>query len=161
MTPQDAAKGWLRQARNDLVHARLSLQAEHHDWACLAAHHATEKALKGLALEAGHRPLATSNPALLAVDLIELGILDEDAVAALGDLDTLSATAARVRDPAHADRRQGQGEDVGTVARNVVALSERVLRLVASAAGLQGLALGPDLPDLSVSDGGGPKLLSG
>jgi HEPN domain-containing protein len=145
MTPQDAAKGWLRQARNDLVHARWSLQAGHDDWACLAAHHATEKALKGLTLDAGHRPLATGNPALLAVDLIELGVLDEDAVAALGDLDILAATAVRVRDPARADGPAGHVADVGALARASVALSERVLALVAAAAGDRALSLGPEL----------------
>lgn len=142
MMPQDAAKGWLRQARNDLVHARWSLQAGHADWACLAAHHAAEKALKGLTLDAGHRPLSTNNPALLAVDLIELGVLGEADVAGLGDLEALESIAARVRDP---DRTlcPDASEDAVSLARTVVALTERVLALVATVARTTSVAMGP------------------
>lgn len=135
MTPQDAARGWLRQARNDLVHARWSLQAGHADWACLAAHHAAEKALKGLALDAGHRPLSTNNPALLAVDLMELGILDEDEVAGLGDLETLESIALQVRDPDRAVAPAGtDATDPALLAQTAVGLTERLLGLVATAA---------------------------
>ncbi|MBB4315561.1 HEPN domain-containing protein [Roseospira marina] len=147
MTPREAAKGWLRQARNDLVHARWSLQAGHADWACLAAHHATEKALKGLTLDAGHRPLATSNPALLAVDLMELGVLDEADVAGLGNLDDLAATALRIRDPERADGLGAapDAERADTLARRAVDLSERVLALVGAIAKGRGLPLGLEL----------------
>ncbi|MBB4285411.1 HEPN domain-containing protein [Roseospira goensis] len=142
MTPQDAAKGWLRQARNDLVHARWSLQAGHADWACLAAHHAAEKALKGLTLDAGHRPLSTNNAALLAVDLIELGVLGEADVARLGDLEALESIAARVRDP---DRSIGPhaSDEAMTLARTVVALTEQVLSLVSAVARSTLAAMGP------------------
>jgi len=144
MTPQDTAKGWLRQARNDLVHARWSLQAGHADWACLAAHHATEKALKGLTLDAGHRPLATSNAALLAFDLMELGVLFEDEVANLGDLDDLAATAVRVRNPDPASRSD-RIEDAASLARTAVAMTERVLDLVSKVVKTHGLIIGPDV----------------
>ncbi|MQX36258.1 HEPN domain-containing protein [Roseospira navarrensis] len=144
MSPRDAATSWLRQARNDLVHAHWSLQAGHADWACLAAHHATAMALKGLIVDAGHRPLATDNPALLAMDLMELGVLDEDDVAGLGDLDTLPATALRVRNP---ERAAGGGsrDETASLAATAVALSQRVLALVTTVTRSRGLPLGPEL----------------
>ena len=42
------AADWFRQARQDLEHARTSVAAGHHEWACFAAHQAAEKALKAL-----------------------------------------------------------------------------------------------------------------
>lgn len=161
MTPQDTAKGWLRQARNDLVHARWSLQAGHTDWACLAAHHAAEKALKGLALDAGHRPLATNNPALLAMDLIELGIIREAEIAHLGDLETLGQSAARLRDPGHLalTEEDRHPEASMALAHAAVSLTEQVLGLVSAAAHdsrmvLGGLNGGPDTPSPAARDVG-------
>lgn len=160
MTPQDAARGWLRQAHNDLVHARWSLQAGHADWACLAAHHATEKALKGLALDRGHRPLATRSPALLAMDLMELGVIDEADVAALGDLDALESTARRLRDPRH-NPHHPRGRTLVTfpesdpeaeaLAKDAVALTEQVLSLVgrSSASPMDGSGQAPASPVLT------------
>jgi HEPN domain-containing protein len=40
------AGDWLRQAEGDLEHARHSLHAAHHEWACFAAHQAAEKAVR-------------------------------------------------------------------------------------------------------------------
>lgn len=142
MNPRDAAKGWLRQARYDLVHAHWSMRAGHADWACLAAHHAAERALKGLALDAGHRPLATNNPALLAMDLMELGVLGEADVARLGDLEVLQSIAARLRSPDRAVLQDGPDDSVA-LAREVVALTEQLLGLIAEAA--EGRAVGLDL----------------
>ncbi len=39
---------WLRQARDDLEHARLSARQAHLEWAAFAAHQAAEKACKAL-----------------------------------------------------------------------------------------------------------------
>lgn len=36
---------WLNQALRDLEQAEASMQADRHEWACFAAHQATEKAL--------------------------------------------------------------------------------------------------------------------
>jgi HEPN domain-containing protein len=41
---------WLRQARDDLEHARLSARQAHLEWAAFAAHQAAEKACKALHL---------------------------------------------------------------------------------------------------------------
>jgi len=142
MNPRDAAKGWLRQARYDLVHAHWSMRAGHADWACLAAHHAAERALKGLALGAGHRPLATNNPALLAMDLMELGVLGEADVARLGDLEALESIAVQLRRPDRAAPQDGPDDSVA-LARDVVALTEQLLGLVAETA--EGRAAGLDL----------------
>lgn len=39
---------WFRQAERDLAHAKVSLEHGHHEWACYAAHQASEKAVKSL-----------------------------------------------------------------------------------------------------------------
>ncbi|MGB9885808.1 MAG: HEPN domain-containing protein [Moorellales bacterium] len=39
---------WMRQAEADLRHAKNSLDAGDHDWACFAAHQAAEKAVKAV-----------------------------------------------------------------------------------------------------------------
>ncbi|MCP9915191.1 HEPN domain-containing protein [Cyanobium sp. ATX 6F1] len=44
------AGDWLQQAGRDLEQAQSSMEAERHEWACFAAHQATEKALKALNL---------------------------------------------------------------------------------------------------------------
>lgn len=46
---------WLNQALRDLEQAAASMQADRHEWACFAAHQATEKALKGLNLALGQQ----------------------------------------------------------------------------------------------------------
>ncbi|MBB4267018.1 HEPN domain-containing protein [Roseospira visakhapatnamensis] len=134
MTPRESAQGWLRQAHNDLIHAQWSLQAGHLDWACFAAHQAAERALKGLALESGHRPLSTSNPALLAVDLIELGVLGDDDVVTLGDLESLATVARQARDP---DRAIPSNDDDAHDSRAaaLVAQTEKVVALVSATTG--------------------------
>lgn len=44
------SKDWLKQAERDMDQARLSQNANHHEWACFAAHQAGEKAVKALHL---------------------------------------------------------------------------------------------------------------
>lgn len=44
---------WFRQAERDLAQAEIARAADHHDWACFAAHQAAEKAVKALHLAAG------------------------------------------------------------------------------------------------------------
>ena len=39
---------WLRQGRRDLGHARRAREDGDHEWACFAAHQASEKALKAV-----------------------------------------------------------------------------------------------------------------
>lgn len=46
---------WLNQAQRDLEQAEASMQADRHEWACFAAHQATEKALKALNLALGQQ----------------------------------------------------------------------------------------------------------
>jgi HEPN domain-containing protein len=46
---------WLNQALRDLEQAEASMEAERHEWACFAAHQATEKALKALNLALGQQ----------------------------------------------------------------------------------------------------------
>jgi HEPN domain-containing protein len=50
-----------RQARHDMEHARTSLAGGDHDWACLAAQQAAEKALKAVLLLSGLRADASHN----------------------------------------------------------------------------------------------------
>lgn len=47
------ARDWLNQAERDLDQAQASRDAEHHEWACFAAHQAAEKAVKALHLACG------------------------------------------------------------------------------------------------------------
>ena len=42
------AKDWLAQAERDLLHAQHSLDDGDYDWACIASHQASEKALKAV-----------------------------------------------------------------------------------------------------------------
>ncbi len=46
---------WMNQALRDLEQAEASMQADRHEWACFAAHQATEKALKALNLCLGQQ----------------------------------------------------------------------------------------------------------
>jgi len=46
---------WLNQALRDLEQAEASMQADRHEWACFAAHQASEKALKALNLVRGQQ----------------------------------------------------------------------------------------------------------
>jgi HEPN domain-containing protein len=46
---------WLNQALRDLEQAEASMQADRHEWACFAAHQASEKALKALNLALGQQ----------------------------------------------------------------------------------------------------------
>ncbi|MGB9919697.1 MAG: HEPN domain-containing protein [Moorellales bacterium] len=72
---------WMRQAEADLRHAKNSLDAGDHDWACFAAHQAAEKAVKAvfqkLHLDAwGHTVsvLLANLPAPIKVDEAEAAI---------------------------------------------------------------------------------------
>ena len=44
----ERSRDWFRQAERDLEHARHSVTAEDHEWACFACQQAAEKALKAL-----------------------------------------------------------------------------------------------------------------
>jgi HEPN domain-containing protein len=44
------SEDWLKQADRDMDQAKLSQKANHHEWACFAAHQAGEKAVKALHL---------------------------------------------------------------------------------------------------------------
>lgn len=41
-------KDWFTQAKNDLEHAKKSLQIQHYNWVCFASQQAAEKGLKAL-----------------------------------------------------------------------------------------------------------------
>ena len=45
----ERSQDWFRQALHDLAHAKSAAGIGDHDWACLAAQQAAEKALKALA----------------------------------------------------------------------------------------------------------------
>jgi len=47
------AQDWFKQAIRDLIQARNSQLAGHHEWACFAAHQAAKKAVKALHLHLG------------------------------------------------------------------------------------------------------------
>jgi HEPN domain-containing protein len=49
----DRSGDWYQQALRDLEQAEASMAAGRHEWACFAAHQATEKALKALNLALG------------------------------------------------------------------------------------------------------------
>lgn len=49
----DRSGDWYQQALRDLEQAGASMAAGRHEWACFAAHQATEKALKALNLALG------------------------------------------------------------------------------------------------------------
>jgi HEPN domain-containing protein len=51
----DRSGDWLQQALRDLEQAEASMQAGRHEWACFAAHQATEKAIKALNLALGQQ----------------------------------------------------------------------------------------------------------
>ena len=57
---------WLRQARDDLDHARLSARQAHLEWAAFAAQQAAEKACKALHLSLGSDAWGHDLMALLA-----------------------------------------------------------------------------------------------
>jgi len=61
----DTVAAWLRQSAHDLEHAGAALAAGTHDWACLAAAHAAEKAIKAVLLAHGGRVLGSQNLLLL------------------------------------------------------------------------------------------------
>jgi HEPN domain-containing protein len=47
------SRDWLDQAKQDLEHARQSIDLGHFEWSCFAVQQATEKALKALYLYQG------------------------------------------------------------------------------------------------------------
>lgn len=49
----DRSADWLNQALRDLEQAEASMQADRHEWACFAAHQATEKSLEALNMALG------------------------------------------------------------------------------------------------------------
>jgi HEPN domain-containing protein len=56
---------WFRQAEADLRHARHSLQVRDFEWACFAAHQASEKAVKAVFLRRGQEAWGHTLSALL------------------------------------------------------------------------------------------------
>ncbi|HEY0837624.1 MAG TPA: HEPN domain-containing protein [Azospirillum sp.] len=61
----DTVAAWLRQSAHDLGHAGAAMAAGTHDWACLAAVHAAEKAIKAVLLAHGGRVLGSQNLLML------------------------------------------------------------------------------------------------
>jgi HEPN domain-containing protein len=78
------AKDWFRQAERDLEQALSSQREGRHEWACFAAHQASEKAVKALHLAQGQEAwghviarLLSELPVQVPDDLIEKGkVLD-------------------------------------------------------------------------------------
>jgi HEPN domain-containing protein len=78
------AKDWFRQAERDLEQAFSSQREERHEWACFAAHQASEKAVKALHLSRGQEAwghviarLLSELPVQVPDDLVEKGkVLD-------------------------------------------------------------------------------------
>ena len=78
------AKDWFRQAERDLEQALSSQREGRHEWACFAAHQASEKAVKALHLSRGQEAwghivarLLSELPVQVPDDLIEKGkVLD-------------------------------------------------------------------------------------
>jgi HEPN domain-containing protein len=78
------AKDWFRQAERDLEQAFSSQREGRHEWACFAAHQASEKAVKALHLSRGQEVwghvvarLLVELPVQVPDDLIEKGkVLD-------------------------------------------------------------------------------------
>lgn len=58
--PTNRAGDWLRQAERDLEHAADAEPAGRHEWACVAAQQAAEKAVKALHLHLGQDPRSTA-----------------------------------------------------------------------------------------------------
>ncbi|MFH1320116.1 MAG: HEPN domain-containing protein [Bacteroidota bacterium] len=56
---------WMKQAYEDLNHARHSIEFKDFDWSCFAAHQSAEKALKALYLKLGMEAWGHSLIALL------------------------------------------------------------------------------------------------
>ena len=56
---------WLRQAEADLRHARNSVEAGDHEWACFAAQQAAEEGLKAVVQHRGGEPWGHSVTVLL------------------------------------------------------------------------------------------------
>ena len=77
-------KDWFRQAERDLEQALSSQREGRHEWACFAAHQASEKAVKALHLSRGQEAwghvvarLLVELPVQVPDDLIEKGkVLD-------------------------------------------------------------------------------------
>jgi HEPN domain-containing protein len=61
----ETVAAWQRQSAHDLEHAGAALVAGTYDWACLAAAHAAEKAVKAVLLAHGGRVLGSQNLLLL------------------------------------------------------------------------------------------------
>jgi HEPN domain-containing protein len=74
------SRDWMAQAKSDLQHARHSIAAGDHDWACFAAQQAAEKAVKALhthrgAIAWGHSVLDLLE-ALEGLEDLEPAVLD-------------------------------------------------------------------------------------
>jgi HEPN domain-containing protein len=61
----ERSRDWISQADGDLVHAELSAEHGHFDWACFSAQQASEKAVKAVLYRAGAEPWGHSVPDLL------------------------------------------------------------------------------------------------
>ncbi len=73
----DRAVDRLRQAGADCAHARTSLSAGHHEWACFASQQAAEKALKAVYLHLGLEAWGHTVSALLANLVERVAVADE------------------------------------------------------------------------------------
>ncbi|WP_448206393.1 HEPN domain-containing protein [Azospirillum sp. sgz302134] len=69
----DRAAAWLRQSEHDLVHARYALDGGMHDWACLAAAGAADKAIKAALVLRGGPVLGGQNLLMLLARFREEG----------------------------------------------------------------------------------------
>jgi HEPN domain-containing protein len=77
------AKAMWRQARRDIGHASRAMAQGDHDWACLAAQQAAEKALKAVLLVAGRPALPQHNLNRIFDALVGAGVADAQAKAQL------------------------------------------------------------------------------
>jgi HEPN domain-containing protein len=92
---------WFRQGEIDLRHSRHSLECRDYEWACFAAHQASEKAVKAVFLKRGQEAWGHTLSALL-------GRLGED-VSLPSDL----VNSAKILDKHYIPSRYPNGFDSG------------------------------------------------
>ena len=115
---------WLRQAEADLRHADHSLGSRDYEWACFAAHQASEKAVKAVFLKRGQEAWGHTLSALL-------GRLGESG----GDLSSELVASAKVLDKHYIPSRYPNGFDSGIPAdfyteeeaKDAIGRAERIL----------------------------------
>ena len=114
---------WLRQAEADLRHANHSLESRDYEWACFAAHQASEKAVKAVFLKRGQEAWGHTLSALLG----RLG--------GSGDLSSELVASAKVLDKHYIPSRYPNGFDSGIPAdfytedeaKDAIVRAERIL----------------------------------